>query len=184
MRAIGSGIQNVLFADVRTADDARACVRSVRPEHPDHGGLHGVGMRRDVRTVLYGGSEEWTKALCDCVIVLMIEKREAVENLEAILGVRGVDMIQFGPGDYALSLGFPGRRAHDGVREAEAHVIETAQRLDVAVRAEPRNAAEAERYLELGVRHFCVGHDVLTLHDWFTEQGALMREALSAIRLR
>ena len=56
MRAIGSGIQNVLFADVRTADDARACVRSVRPEHPDHGGLHGVGMRRDVRTVLYGGS--------------------------------------------------------------------------------------------------------------------------------
>src|SRR5947208_3458458 len=84
-----------------------------------------------------------------------------LDNLAAILGVRGVDMVQFGPGDYALSLGFPGQRTHDGVREAEAHVIETAQRLDVAVRAEPRNAAEAERYLELGVRHFCVGHDVL-----------------------
>jgi 2-keto-3-deoxy-L-rhamnonate aldolase RhmA len=182
MRAIGSGIQNVLFADVRTADDARACVRSVRPEHPDHGGLHGVGMRRDVRTVLYGGSEEWTKALCDCVIVFMIEKRESVENLEAILGVRGVDMVQFGPGDYALSLGFPGQRGHDGVREAESHVIETAQRLGIAVRAEPRSAAEAARYLELGVRHFCVGHDVLVLHDWFTEQGRLMREALAALR--
>src|SRR5437763_16397755 len=33
MRAVGSGIQNVLFADVRTADDARACVRAVRHEH-------------------------------------------------------------------------------------------------------------------------------------------------------
>src|SRR5271165_3202277 len=52
MRAIGSGIQNVLFADVRTVDEARQCVRSVRAEHPDHGGLHGVGLRRDVRSVL------------------------------------------------------------------------------------------------------------------------------------
>ena len=33
MRAIGSGLQNVLFADVRTAEDARVCVRSVRAEH-------------------------------------------------------------------------------------------------------------------------------------------------------
>jgi 2-keto-3-deoxy-L-rhamnonate aldolase RhmA len=180
MRAIGSGIQNVLFADVRTADDARGCVRSVRPEHPDHGGLHGVGMRRDVRTVLYGGSEEWTKALCDCVVALMIEKREAVENLEAILAVPGVDMIQFGPGDYSLSLGIPGQRTHDSVREAEAHVIETAQRLGVAVRAELRDAAGVERYLELGVRHFCIGHDVLVLHDWFTEQGRRIRDALAA----
>ena len=63
MRAIGSGIQNVLFADVRTAEDARHCVRSVRPEHPEHLGLHGVGLRRDARTVLYGGSKEWIAAL-------------------------------------------------------------------------------------------------------------------------
>lgn len=43
VRAIGSGIQNVLFADVRTAEDARRCVCSVRAEHPDYGGLHGAG---------------------------------------------------------------------------------------------------------------------------------------------
>ena len=93
-------------------------------------------------------------------------------------------MVQFGPSDYALSLGFPGQRTHEGVREAELHVIETAHRLGIPARAELRRADDVERYLEAGVRHFCVGHDVLTLHDWFTEQGALMREALSAIRFR
>ena len=180
MRAIGSGIQNVLFADVRTADDARACVRSVRPEHPEHGGLHGVGMRRDVRTDLHGGSEEWAKALCDCVVALMIEKREAVENLEAILAVPGVDMVQFGAGDYSLSLGMPGQRTHESVLEAEAHVLATAARLGVAVRAEARDSAGVERYLELGVRHLCVGHDVRILHDWFSEQGRRLRDALAA----
>ena len=35
IRALGSGIQNVLFADVRTAADAEACVRAVRAESPD-----------------------------------------------------------------------------------------------------------------------------------------------------
>jgi hypothetical protein len=40
-----------------------------------------VGMRRDVRTVLQGGSEEFVQSLADAVIVLMIEKKEAVENL-------------------------------------------------------------------------------------------------------
>ena len=39
----------------------------------------------------------------------MIEKRAAVENLESILRVPGIDMVQFGPSDYGLSVGKPGR---------------------------------------------------------------------------
>ena len=42
MRAIGSGFQCVLFADVRTVADARACVAAVRAETPGSGGLLGV----------------------------------------------------------------------------------------------------------------------------------------------
>ena len=51
MRAIGSGLQNVLFADVRTVEDAILCVRSVRAEHPEHLGRHGAGLRRDSRSI-------------------------------------------------------------------------------------------------------------------------------------
>src|SRR3979411_533955 len=105
MRSLGAGIQNLLFADVRTPEDARQCVRSVRAEHPAQGGLHGVGMRRDVRTVLQGGSEAWVQSLAECVIVLMIEKKEAVDNFEAILDVGGIDLVQLGPSDYAMSIG-------------------------------------------------------------------------------
>src|SRR5713101_6388378 len=56
VRAIGSGIQNVLFADPRTVEDVRACVRAVRAESPKTGGLHGVGMRSDVGVVAEPGS--------------------------------------------------------------------------------------------------------------------------------
>src|SRR5215211_4084553 len=97
VRAIGSGIQNVLFADPRTVKDVEECVRAVRAEAPHAGGRHGVGMRRDVAFVLEGGTPAFVQALDDAVIALMIEKKEAVEDLEAILAVKGVDMVQFGP---------------------------------------------------------------------------------------
>ena len=55
MRAIGSGFQSILFADVRTVADAEACVKAVRAESPRTRGLAGVGMRRDVRHDARGG---------------------------------------------------------------------------------------------------------------------------------
>src|SRR3977135_3099093 len=180
MRSIGAGIQNLLFADVRTPEEARQCVRSARAEHPAQGGLHGVGMRRDVRTVLQGGSEDFVQSLADSVIVLMIEKKEAVENLEAILDVPGVDMVQFGPSDYSMSIGIPGQGSNERVREAEKYVIETAHKRGIHAPAEIRDAAGAARFLEMGVQHFCVGWDVRVLHDWFTEQGKAMHDILSS----
>src|SRR5438552_13326647 len=97
IRAIGSGIQNVLFADPRTVQDVEECVRAVRAESPRSGGVHGVGMRRDVGIVTEPGSAAFVQALEEAVVALMIEKAPAVENLEAFLSVPGVDMVQFGP---------------------------------------------------------------------------------------
>ena len=115
VRAIGSGIQNVLFADPRTVEDVQECVRAVRAESPATGGLHGVGMRRDVRFVMEGGSPEFVQALDDSVVAIMIEKESAVENLEDLLAVKGVDMVQFGPADYSMSLGLTGQWTHPRV---------------------------------------------------------------------
>jgi 4-hydroxy-2-oxoheptanedioate aldolase len=178
IRAIGSGIQNVLFADPRTVEDVEACVKAVRAESPKTGGLHGVGMRRDVAFVLEGGSQEFVTALDEAVVALMIEKESAVENLEAILSVKGVDMVQFGPADYSMSLGLTGQWTHPRVVEAERHVIETALKMGVAPRAEIMDSTGAQKYLDMGVKHFCVGTDVSILFNWFKEHGGEMNQIL------
>ncbi len=181
MRAIGSGIQNLLFADVRTPDDVRQCVRAVRAEHPDYGGLQGVGMRRDVRTVLHGGSPQYVQALGEAVVVLMIEKKEAVEDLQALLSVKGVDMVQFGPSDYSMSIGvaeqYQGGR-HPATAEAEKYTIETAMKLGIRPRVELGDPNDAGPYLEMGVKDFCIGWDVAILYSWFKQNGAAMRNLL------
>ncbi len=180
IRAIGSGIQNLLFADVRTVADTEECVRAVRAESPATGGLHGVGMRRDVYgTVFEGGTPEWVQALEDSVIMLMIEKRQAVEDLEEILSVKGIDMVQFGPADYSMSLGLTGQRDHPSVVEAEAYVIKTALDKGIQPRAEINDPEQAKKYLDMGVRHFCIGTDVTILFDWFKEKGNSLRNLIS-----
>lgn len=178
-RAIDAGIQNVLFTDIRTADDARECVRLVRAELPEVGGVHGAAMRRSVGYVVEGGSEAWAEALNQTVIALMIEKKPAMENLDEILAVPGVDMVQFGPSDYSVSVGKPGRGGDPDIRAAQREMI--AQALDAGVhpRVEIGSWEQAEAYMELGVRHFCIGWDIRTLFVWCKEQGSAMRKLLA-----
>lgn len=181
-RAMGAGFQNLLFADIRTVEDARAAVRSVRPDTPEGGGEHGVNMRRYVRFGMEAGTPEFIASLDGAVVAVMIEKAEAVANLEDILSVDGIDMVQFGPADYALSVGKPREYDDPEVLEAETHVIETSLAMGKHPRAEPRDAAGLERYMDLGVRHFCVGSDVTTLMYWYRDEGARLRERLGDSR--
>ncbi len=179
MRAIGSGFQSILFADVRTVADAQACVAAVRAETPGSGGRLGVGMRRDVGTVRDGGSPAYVAALDEVVIALMVEKRECVEDLDAILSVKGIDMVQFGGSDYSMSIGVTGQRSHPDVKRAERKTIETALAKGLHPRVELGDITQAGPYLEMGVKHFCIGWDVRILHDWWRANGGGMRAMLA-----
>ena len=176
-RAIGSGFQSVLFADCRSAEDVRECVRIARADTPEDGGTYGVATRR-FTYMGYGGSAEYVKALRDVVVVIMIEKHGTVENLEEVLSVEGVDMIQWGASDYSMSIGKAGQRGAPEVREAEKKVFETALRMGVAPRAELGSADQAKRYLDMGVRHFCIGTDVSILYSWWKNHGDELKKAL------
>ncbi len=182
MRAIGSGFQAILFADIRTVADAHECVAAVRAEtpRPRHGrGMLGVGLRRDVGMFREAGSQAYVDALDEVVVALMVEKRQCVEDLEAILSVPGVDMVQFGCADYAMSIGLAGEWTHPKVREAERHTIEMALKLGIHPRVEITEPSQAAPYLEMGVKHFCMGWDVGVLMNYWRDEGAAMRATLA-----
>jgi 4-hydroxy-2-oxoheptanedioate aldolase len=60
----------------------------------------------------------------EIVLMAMVETREGVENIDAIAGTGGVDIIAIGPGDLPASFGFQCDRSVSPVREAVEHVIE------------------------------------------------------------
>ena len=178
-RAIGSGFQSVLFSDCRSADEVRECVAIARPETPEDGGTYGVATRR-FTYMGYGGSMDYVRALRDVVVVIMIEKDGAVQNLEEVLSVPGVDMIQWGGSDYSMSVGRAGQRGSAEIKAVERKVIETSLKMGVPPRAENNTADQAKYYLDMGVRHFCIGTDVNILYDWWKAHGDSVRKAVTS----
>lgn len=176
-RAIGSGFHSVLFADCRSAADVAECVKLVRPETPEDGGTYGVATRR-FTYMGYGGGKAYVQALRDIVVVIMIEKPGTVDNLEEVLSVPGVDMIQWGGSDYSMGVGRAGERYTPELREVERRVFETAIKMGIPPRAEINHVDEAKYFLDMGVRHFCIGTDINILHQWWKSQGDPLRKAL------
>ncbi len=177
-RALGAGIQNVLFADCDTARDVEECIRLVRPGTPQDGGIHGASMRRNVGYGLETASEAWAQAMRDVVIEVMIESETAVNNLEEILAVKGLDMVHFGPSDYSLSVGKIGQDKSLEVQRVHRKVIETALKTKVRPRVVVGTHEEARQYFDMGVRDFCVGNDLGILHRWCKTTGETMRQIL------
>jgi 4-hydroxy-2-oxoheptanedioate aldolase len=178
-KALQSGFQNVLFTDVRTVADVEECVAAVRPETPELRGKQGATASREVGVLLEVGSAAFVQARKDSVVAIMIEKKDAIDNLDALLSVKGLDMVQFGPADYAISIGLAGMRDHPSVREAEEFMIATALKKGIVPRGEIREPEQAERYLKLGVKHFCLGWDYRILFDWYKENGARLHQMLA-----
>ncbi len=177
-RALGAGIQNLLFADCDSAEEVKECIRYVKPLTPGDGGLHGSSMRRNVGYVLEGGSEEWAKAMREVVIEVMIESESALEQLDEILSVKGLDMVHFGPSDYSLSIGKAGQGKSREIQNKNLHVIETALKRGVRPRVVIDGYEEAKEYVDMGVRDFCVGNDLGILYRWCLLNGGEMRDLL------
>jgi 4-hydroxy-2-oxoheptanedioate aldolase len=180
MRAIGSGFQSVLFADIRSVEDAKLAVDAVRAETTMAAGARGrgrlgVGMRRDVGIVRHGGQPAYVDALNDVVIAIMVEKKSCVDDLERVLSVPGIDMVQFGGSDFSMSIGKPGQHGDPEVVAAEKKTIELALKMGKNPRVELRDPGQAAKYLDMGVQHFCIGWDVRILADWWDTKGAEMR---------
>jgi len=170
-RSIDAGIQNLLFTDIRSAEQAKESIATVRAETPEDGGVHGVGMRRGSDFIIYGDINEWVGAMHDIVIAFMIEKKGAMENLDEILEVDGVDMLQFGPADYSVSIGMPGQMQAPEVQNAHKEMIKKALAKGVHPRVEIGSVEQAKPWLDLGVRHFCIGWDIGTIAGWCKQQG-------------
>lgn len=179
-RAIDSGIQNVLFTDCRSAEDVRECIRFVRSETPEAGGVHGYGMRRSTGYGVGATPADWVKSMNDVVIAIMIEKKGAVESLEEILSIKGVDMVQFGPVDYSISIGKPGQVQDAEVQKAHQFMIRAALKKGVAPRVEISSFEQAKLFVEMGVRHFCIGWDTGIIFQWCRQQGKAMRDLLAS----
>jgi 4-hydroxy-2-oxoheptanedioate aldolase len=177
-RSLGAGIPNILFADCRSADEVRQCIRMVRAATPEDNGFQGCVIRRITSFVLDVGTEAWVKALREAVIAIMVEKASLVEQIDEVLSVEGLDMIQFGPCDFSVNTGQTGKMRSPEMQRKQKEIIELALKKGVHPRVEIHDFEDAREFIDIGVRHFCIGWDLFTIYQWCQKQGEGLRRLL------
>jgi 4-hydroxy-2-oxoheptanedioate aldolase len=155
-RLLDIGVFSLLFPMIQTAEEAEAAVRACR--YPPHG-IRGVSLSQ--RANRYGGFTDYLVRVDDinCVLV-QIETRAALERVEEIAAVEGVDGVFFGPADLSADLGYLGQPAHPDVLE----IIHDGVRRVTAV-GKPSgilapDAARSRQWLERGVCFVACGSDL------------------------
>ena len=147
-KALDIGAQTVLIPFVQTPEEAAAAVEATR--YPP-AGIRGVsGASRAGR---FGLTSDYFSVANDEICVLVqVETREALDRIEAIAAVEGVDGIFIGPSDLAASLGHLGKPGHPEVQEA---LRQAAQRIAATGKAPgilATNSVDACRYIDWGYR--------------------------------
>jgi len=180
--ALGAGFKAVLFTDIRTVEDVWTCHQAIRPDTPTAKGHMGVKLRRPALSSFEPDS--YVDELSSVVFLIMIEKDIAVDNIDPILIAAkqaGVDMTQWGPADFGFSRGEPGMMNVPAITPFEELVIAKSIEHGVPPRIEIGEVEEANRFIDLGVRHFCIGWDRFIYRQNLKRLGEGLRKLIEPI---
>ena len=155
-RLLDIGFNNFLVPFVETEEEARRAVASTR--YPP-AGIRGVSVSH--RSNMYGTLPDYNQSINDNITVLVqIETRQAVDHIDAIAAVDGVDGIFVGPGDLSAALGYLGQPAHPEVLDVIKHIFDRARAAGKPAGILAPVEADARRYLEWGATFVAVGSDL------------------------
>jgi 2-keto-3-deoxy-L-rhamnonate aldolase RhmA len=155
-RALDIGAQTLLFPYVQNVEEAKRAVASTR--YPPQG-IRGVSVA--ARASRYGRVAGYLgKANAEICVLVQVETRSALDQLDAIAKVEGVDGVFIGPSDLAASLGHLGNPAHAEVQSAIADAIKRLKALGKPAGILTGNEEEARRYIEWGYLFLAVGADI------------------------
>jgi 4-hydroxy-2-oxoheptanedioate aldolase len=155
-RCLDIGAQTLLLPYVQNAEEAKAAVRATR--YPPDGVRGGATSSRASR---YGRVPGYLqKANSEICVLVQAETRVALDQLEAIAAVPGVDGVFIGPADLAASLGHIGNPQHADVQAALKDAVTRLKKAGKPAGILTANEEEARRYIDWGYLFVAVGADV------------------------
>jgi 4-hydroxy-2-oxoheptanedioate aldolase len=171
MKVLDAGAYGVICPMINTREDAQKLV------HYTHYAPQGTRSFGPLRASIYGGPDYPQHANSTIVTFAMIETAQALDNLDSILSVEGLDAIYIGPSDLSLSLGC--KPVFDDVepkaQQAIEHVMARAKAHGVVAGIHNGRADVAKARVGLGFRFVTLASDAKLLATGSQEVLAAMR---------
>jgi len=155
-KVLDAGAYGVICPMVNTADEARAFVSYCR--YPP------AGKRSNgpIRAGIYGvGTTYQSTANQEVLCLPMIETQEAVDNLDAILDVPGIDAVYIGPSDLGFSMGLPPvlDREEQAIMDIYGRILEGTRRRGLGACVHCGSPAYAARMIAMGFNLVTISND-------------------------
>ena len=155
-RALDIGAQTLMFPFVQSVEEAQRAVAATR--YPPAGTRGFAAVHRGSR---YGTVADYAQRANDeaCVIV-QLETREAIAQLEAIAAVPGVDAIFLGPGDLAATSGYIGQVGHADVQAQLRACAEACKRVGKPIGTVGPTPEMVQQFIAYGYTFVAVASDM------------------------
>ena len=177
-RYLDIGAQNFLVPMIQNADQARAAVAATR--YPP-AGIRGVSVAN--RANRYARVKDYfARANDEICVIVQIETREALANLEAIAAVPGVDALFIGPSDLAADVGHLGNSSHPEVKSLIEASLTRIHKTGKASGILTGIEADAHHWLSVGSTVVAVGSDLSLLARHTEELAARFKPAVPAAK--
>jgi len=150
-RVLDLGSLGVIFPFTSTRELAEQAVKACK--YPPEG-VRGFGPGLALSRWNLDGASYIRYANQNVLVVVIIEQKEAVEHIEEIASVPGVDVLFIGANDLSFSLGVGGKVNEPIVQEAIAKVLEAGKRHNIPVGLPVGSAEEINRRIKEGFRFF------------------------------
>ncbi len=158
-QVLDAGAASLMFPFIQTAGQARAAVECTR--YPPQGVRGVAAMHRGTR---YGHAPDYLRSANEAIaVVVQLETPQAIEQLEAIAAVPGVDSLFLGPGDLAASLGHIGEVGHEDVQRMIAQAAARARAVGKPIGIVGGNPQMVRRFFDYGYTWCAVGSDLALL---------------------
>jgi 4-hydroxy-2-oxoheptanedioate aldolase len=154
-KALDAGAYGIICPMINSRAEAEQLVDSMRYAPLGH------RSSGPIRASLYGGADYHAKANDIVVAFGMIETREAIDNLDQILSVKGLDAIYVGPSDLSISHGYPpgGDKPDEWMMQALKKVLDGCNKHGVKPGIHCGAPAYAKQMIEMGFKFVTVGGD-------------------------
>lgn len=170
------GPDAIIFPFINTPEDARdAIAASTYP--PD--GVRGFNPQRASNYGQISYSDFPDSAANDIWRVMIIERKEGIQNIERIAQVEGVDALVMGPGDLSLDMGLAGELDHPDIEAALRHAAAVCRRYGKPFVVYPWDSLkEMKMWLGEGASIFNFGYDFPDLSKVLANRLSILRQAV------
>ncbi len=157
-RPLDQGIMGLMVPRIESRAQVEAIARAVK--YPPTGRR---GCAVTSRQTEFGSAAvtDWlTWANAETLLIVQIEEKAAIEDIDGILSVPGVDVALIGPNDLSISLGVPGQTGHRTMQAAMERVVEAAARHGVASGLHIRDLDALKAWQAKGMRFLMYSNEV------------------------